>query len=88
MTTQIFEQVKHILVERFAIKPVNVRPSVDLQKELGLDSMDAIDLLSAVNEAFEIRVPVELLDKIHTVSELVETIEKFGNAGGSRRAEY
>lgn len=87
MTSQTFEQLKHILVERFAINPANVQPNADFQKELGLDSMDAIDLLLAVNDVFKIRVPVELLDKIHTVSDLVENIKKFRNAGGSRRAE-
>lgn len=81
MTTKTFEQVKHILVERFAIQSANVQPNADLQKQLGLDSMDAIDLLSAVNDVFGIRVPVELLDKIHTVSDLVETIQKLARQG-------
>lgn len=71
-----FDAVKKILVERFAINASLIHASADLQKELNLDSMDAIDLLLAVNETFSIRVPEQLLENIHTVSELVAVIEK------------
>lgn len=77
MTTKTFEQIKHILVERFAIDSHKIQPTSDLQKELKLDSMDAIDLLLAVNEVFAIRIPEQTLENIHTVSQLVEVIEKY-----------
>ena len=76
MTTQIFKQVQQILVERFAIDAANVRLETDLEKELKLDSMDAMDLLLAVNETFKIRIPEETLEKVHTIGELVGVIEK------------
>ena len=72
----IFERVKKILIERFAIHPDKIQLSTDLQKELNMDSMDAIDLLLAVNETFAIRIPEQSLEKIHTVSQLLDCIEK------------
>lgn len=77
MTTVVFEKIKYILVERFVIDSQKIHPEADLQKELGLDSMDAIDLLLAVNEAFAIRMPEQTLDDIHTVGQLVEVVEKY-----------
>lgn len=77
MTTNTFDDLKQILVDRFAINPAHVQPTADLQKELKLDSMDALDLLLAINETFEIRVPEQMLENIHTVAELVETVEKY-----------
>lgn len=76
MNTKTFNEIKQILVERFAILPADIQPAADLQKELNLDSMDAIDLLLAINETFQIRVPEQMLDNIHTVSELVDVVEK------------
>lgn len=72
----VFEQVKKILVERFAINPVHVQLSADMQKDLNMDSMDALDLLLAVNEAFGIRIAETTLEKVHTIADLVQHIEK------------
>lgn len=77
MPTTSFDQLKQILIERFAVNPALVQPETNLQKELNLDSMDAIDLLLAINETFEIRIPEQTLENVHTVSELVAVIEKY-----------
>lgn len=76
MEDKIFDLLKSILTERFAIDPAKIQKNTDLQKELNLDSMDAIDLLLAVNETFSIRVQEQVLENVHTVSELVSVIEK------------
>lgn len=75
MTT--FDEVKKILVERFVVDAHNIQLTTDLQNELNLDSMDAMDLLFAVNEVFSIRMSERALEHIHTVEQLVTTIEKF-----------
>lgn len=72
----IFDRTKKILVDRFAIDPTKIHPAVDMQKELNMDSMDALDLLLAVNETFKIQISERLLDNIHTLSDLVACIEK------------
>lgn len=74
MTVRIFEQLKKILVERFDVDPSKILPETDLQKDLNLDSMDAIDLLLAINESFMIRVPEQTLENVHTISQLVSVI--------------
>jgi len=76
MSLVVFEQVKKILVERFAINPTHVQLSADMQKDLNMDSMDELDLLLAVNEAFGIRIVENSLEKIHTIDDLVRCIEK------------
>jgi len=74
MDAALFERVKKLLVERFAIDPARIHPETHFQKELNFDSMDALDLLLAVNEVFSIRVPEQALERINTVSDLVEAI--------------
>lgn len=76
MTTKTYEKVKQILVERFVIEPSRIHLESDLQKDLNLDSMDAIDLLLALNEVFKIRIPEQSLEKVRTISELVVVIEQ------------
>ena len=74
MEDKTFNLLKWILTERFAIDPANIHENTDLQKDLNLDSMDAIDLLLAVNETFSIRISEQVLENVHTVSELVSVI--------------
>lgn len=76
MSVGAFDQVKKILVDRFAINQSLIQLSADMQKELKMDSMDALDLLLAVNETFNIRISEQSLEKIRTVGELVAAIEK------------
>lgn len=75
MNQKLYEKVRDILVQRFAIAPNLISPEVDIQKDLHLDSMDAIDLLLALNESFSTRIPEKSLEHIHTLSELVDAIE-------------
>ncbi|MCX7120935.1 MAG: acyl carrier protein [Gammaproteobacteria bacterium] len=76
MNEKLFEQVKNILVSRFAINPASIHLQTNLQKELKLDSMDALDLLLAINETFSIRLPEQSLENINTISDLLEAIVK------------
>lgn len=72
----IFNRVKTLLIERFVIDGGLITREVNLQKDLDMDSMDAVDLLLAVNEAFQIQVPEQVLADMHTVGDLVEMIKK------------
>ena len=77
MRMQIQDQLKTILIERFNIDPALIHPTVSLQKELKLDSMDAVDLLLAVNDVFSIQLPEEMLGKIHTLNDLTICVEQM-----------
>jgi len=46
-----------------------------LHNDLQLDSMDAVDLLMAVNEKFSVRIPETMLETIHTVADLAAAIQ-------------
>jgi acyl carrier protein len=43
-------------------------------QELGLDSLDAINLIFAVESQFDISVPDDVANSIHSVPELVEKL--------------
>ena len=58
------------------IKPTLEVLEAHFQKDLGFDSLDAVDLLFAVNEHFGARIPEEMLSDINTVSNLVEIVDR------------
>lgn len=75
MHSDCYGIVKELLVTRFAIPSEKIQPTADLHRDLQLDSVDAMDLLMAVNKRFTIRISETVIEKIHTVSDLAEAIK-------------
>ena len=57
-------------------KSVKVEGSSQLREELGLDSMDTIELVFQLEENFNIQIPDEDLMELKTVDNVVQYVEK------------
>lgn len=71
----IFSQVKKIVTEQLEVKGDEVTPSASFAEDLGADSLDTVELVMALEEAFDIEIPDEAAEKITTVQEAVTYIE-------------
>ncbi|HEX9759348.1 MAG TPA: AMP-binding protein [Candidatus Acidoferrales bacterium] len=61
-----------------------VHPDANIELELGLDSMERVELLTHLEEIFGVDVPDEVAQRIYTVRELVEALRPTGAAAASR----
>ena len=68
-----FEKVKEIIVEQLGLEESQVKEDTSFEA-LGLDSLDVVELLMAIEEEFGIEVKAE--DAGKTVSELVNYIDE------------
>ncbi len=59
MLPSTFEIVADIIVQSCHIPRETITADTHLLTDLGIDSLDLLDVLSAVDDAFGIRVPVE-----------------------------
>ncbi|HEX8950023.1 MAG TPA: phosphopantetheine-binding protein [Dissulfurispiraceae bacterium] len=73
MTT--FERIKKIFVESFEVRDELIAPDTQLES-LGLDSLDKIDLMFALEDEFKIKIP-EREVKLSTVQEVVDSLDKL-----------
>lgn len=71
------KRIKAIIVEHLDVPPEKVTDEATFAENLGADSLDAMDLLMAINEEFEINIPAEKLDEIYTVQDMVAQVEKL-----------
>ena len=71
----IEEKVKDIIVEQLGVNPEQVTPQASFIEDLGADSLDIVELVMAFEEAFELEIPDEDAEKIHTVGDAVTYIE-------------
>ena len=75
----IEERVKKIVVEQLGVKEEEVSSESSFVDDLGADSLDIVELVMALEEAFEIEIPDEDAEKIATVEHAITYINKHTN---------
>jgi acyl carrier protein len=76
MNQDIFDKVKKIVVEQLDVEADAVKPEASFANDLGADSLDTVELVMALEEAFDIEIPDEVAEQIDTVEKAVNHIEK------------
>jgi len=72
----IEERVKKIVVEQLGVKEAEVSNDASFVDDLGADSLDTVELVMALEEEFETEIPDEEAEKITTVQQAIDYINK------------
>ena len=75
MNNDIFEKLKAIAVNQIGIDEDKVKPESDIIKDLGLDSLDIVDMLMYVEEEFGVSIDDGDVAEMKTVADAVKFIE-------------
>jgi acyl carrier protein len=67
--------LKEIMAARLGLPVEQLVPEARLVEDLGLDSLDAVELAISVERKFDIEVPEEELTKLKTVADMVALVE-------------
>ena len=70
------EKVKQIIAEQLGVEEAEVTPSASFVDDLGADSLDTVELVMALEENFDIEIPDDAAEKIRTVQDAIDYIEK------------
>ena len=70
------EKVKHIIVEQLGVDEEEVKPEASFVDDLGADSLDVVELVMALEEEFGMEISDEDAEKLRTVKEAIEYIDK------------
>ena len=72
---EIFQTMKDLVAEQFAVEPAEVTMSTSFEEDLGADSVDLVELVMAMEEEFEVgEVGEEDLGSLKTVGDAVNYI--------------
>jgi acyl carrier protein len=73
---RIVEKVKQIIREQLGVEEDEITPTASFVDDLGADSLDTVELVMAIEEAFDIEIPDNAAEKMRTVQDLIDYIEK------------
>ena len=75
MTDDIDQKVKDIVIEQLGVDASEVKPEASFINDLGADSLDTVELVMALEEAFDTQIPDDDANKIHTVGDAIEYVK-------------
>jgi acyl carrier protein len=70
------QKVKEIIMERLGVSEEKITPEASFINDLGADSLDTVELMMELEEAFGISIEDEEAEKIQTVKDAVDYLEK------------
>ncbi|MEA5092754.1 Acyl carrier protein [bioreactor metagenome] len=71
-----FDKVKAITVEQLSVDADDVKMESTFIDDLGADSLDIVELIMAFEEEFNTEIPDEVAEKIRTVKDAVDLLDK------------
>lgn len=74
--SEIADRIKQIVVEHLGVDEAKVTPEASFIDDLGADSLDTVELVMAFEEAFNVEIPEDAAEKIATVKDAIDYIEK------------
>lgn len=77
MSNELKQKVKQVMLEHLEISAEGFDDDTSFSQQLGLDSLDAMDLLLAIDEAFGVRIPAKRMDQIDNLNQLTAALEEL-----------
>ena len=79
----MFDKIKAIVVEQLGVEEKDVVPTASFVEDLGADSLDLVELIMSLEEAFttpdkKVEIPDEAAEKIVTVQDAIDYLTAQG----------
>jgi len=71
-----FKKVRDIICDQLSVEESAVQLETHLMKDLEADSLDAVEIIMAIEDEFDFEVPDEDAEKFQSVGDIVKYIEE------------
>ncbi|HHT9133793.1 MAG: acyl carrier protein [Planctomycetes bacterium RIFCSPHIGHO2_02_FULL_50_42] len=72
----VAERVVELVSKQMGVNAQQITPQTSFVNDLGADSLDTVELIMEFEDAFDMNIPDEEAEKIQTVGDAIEYIEK------------
>ena len=73
----VFEKIQEIIADQLEADAAEITADKNLMKDLEADSLDAVEIINAIEEEYDIEIPEEAAEEFTTVGSIVEYVEKL-----------
>ena len=73
----IFERIQSIISEQLGVDKEDITMDTNLTKDLEADSLDAVEIIMAIEDEFEIEIEDEKAELLQTVADMVKLVEEL-----------
>ena len=70
-----FDKIKELIAEQLGVDEDTITLETNLIKDLEADSLDAVEIIMAIEETYDFEIPDEEAEKFQTVQDLVDYVE-------------
>ncbi len=71
------DRIKKLITNRLGIEEEQIARDKLLTDDLGADSLDIVELVMGVEEEFGIEIPDSEMEKVKTVGDVIEAVERI-----------
>ena len=76
MTDENLQKIKEIIIDKLGVEDSKITLDSKFVNDLGADSLDTVELIMEFEEEFSIEIPDESAEKLTTVGEALDYINK------------
>jgi len=73
---KIYDDIKKVVVEQLGVSESEIKKESSFVDDLGADSLDTVELVMALEEAFSIEIPDEDAEKIKTIGDTINYVKE------------
>ena len=74
--SQNFNKIKEIIIDKLGVDESKISEDAKFIEDLGADSLDTVELIMQFEEEFNIEIPDDQAEELHTFEDIVEYISK------------
>jgi len=71
-----FDKLSALIVERLGVEAADVTMEASFKEDLGADSLDVVEFIMELEEAFDVEIPDEEAEKLTTVGDVIKFLEE------------
>lgn len=71
-----FDKIKDIIVDQLGVEGDDITESTSLMKDLEADSLDAVEIIMAIEEEFDVEIPDEEAENFATIGDIAKYVEE------------
>ena len=73
-----FDRVKEVMIDTLSCDEDKITPEASIAEDLKIDSLDAVELVMALEDEYSVEIPSEELEKLLTVQDVCDYLKNHG----------